>query len=138
MNDTKNSKSSAVYRAIVAVARHAEMSEKAIKRYLVLGPDKIPLSDLKNAPIYKIDKVRVENTAEGPRVIIGPYDTQAGVMEITMKKEASALLLQMQDADLCEKTITEVVKHITEKVLEKYKQGKIKTVAPDLFSAAEK
>lgn len=104
---------------------------------LRLGPDKIPLSDLKNAPIYKIDKVRVEMTDEGPRVIMGPYNTPAGVMEITMKKEASALLLQTEDAETCKKTITEIVEIMKEKAEEMYKQGKIKTKEPDLFTTAD-
>lgn len=133
MNDTKNSNSSAVYRIDkVNLVR----TEKGIR--LVLGPDKIQISALKNAPIYKINKVRVEFTDEGPRVIIGPYDTPAGSMEVTMTNEASAMLLQMEDAEICEKTITEVVKRMKEKANEMYKQGKIKTEAPDLFSEAEK
>ncbi len=130
MSDTKTSNSSAVDKV-----NHVR-TEKGIR--LVLGPDKIPMSALKTAPIYKIDKVRVEVTDEGPRVIIGLYDTLAGSMEITMTNEASAMLLQMENAEICEKTITEVVKRMTEKANEMYKQGKIKTEAPDLFSAAEK
>lgn len=133
MNDTKTSNSSAI--DMIDKVNHVR-TEKGIR--LVLGPDKIPMSALKTAPIYKIDKVRVEITDEGPRVIISPYDTLAGSMEITMTNEASAMLLQMEDAEICEKTITEVVKRMTEKANEMYKQGKIKTEAPDLFSAAEK
>lgn len=133
MNDTKTSNNSAI--DMIDKVNHVR-TEKGIR--LVLGPDKIPMSALKTAPIYKIDKVRVEITDEGPRVIIRPYDTLAGSMEITMTNEASAMLLQMEDAEICEKTITEVVKRMTEKANEMYKQGKIKTEAPDLFSAAEK
>ena len=133
MNDTKNSNSSAVH---MIDKVNFVRTEKGIR--LRLGPDKIPLSDLKNAPIYKIDKVKVVITDEGPRIIIGPYNTPAGIMEITMKNEAPALLLQMEDADICKKTIKEVVKLMTEKANEMYKQGKIITKAPDLFSAAEK
>lgn len=133
MNDTKISNSSAGYKIDKV---NFVRTGKGIR--LRLGPDKIPLSDLKNAPIYKIDKVRVEMTDEGPRVIMGPYNTPAGVMEITMKKEASALLLQIEDAEICEKTIKEVVKSMKEKANEMYKQGKIITKESDLFSAAEK
>lgn len=133
MNDTKTSNNSAIDKIDKCQVVYSIDGPE-----IVLGPDKIPMSALKTAPIYKIDKVRVEITDEDPRVIISPYDTLAGSMEITMTKEASAMLLQMENAEICEKTITEVVKRMTEKVNEMYKQGKIKTEAPDLFSAAEK